>query len=70
VLAFSFQRLTATIPPDATRAAKGGKETLEPPIDLLGGEPEPTPSKFITFAYYNEVIPVKVEGAIRNAYTQ
>jgi hypothetical protein len=46
-----------SIPPDATPTTEGCKAALEPPIDMLDDEPEPTASEFVDFTYYGEVIP-------------
>jgi hypothetical protein len=55
-----------SIPADATLATEGGKEALEPPIDLLDDEPEPSASEFVDFSYYGEVIPAGLERPLRD----
>jgi hypothetical protein len=54
------------MPADATPATEGGKAALEPPIDLLDDEPEPSASELVDFAYYGEVIPAGVERLPRD----
>jgi hypothetical protein len=55
-----------SIPADATPATEGGKAALEPPIDLLDDETEPTASEFVDFTYYGEVIPAGLERPPRD----
>jgi hypothetical protein len=55
-----------SIPAVATPATEGGKETHEPPIDLLDDEPEPSASEFVDFSYYGEVIPAGLERPPRD----
>jgi hypothetical protein len=54
-----------SIPVDAT-ATEGGKAALEPPIDQLDDEPDPSASNFVDFAYYSEVIPAGLERPPRD----
>jgi hypothetical protein len=55
-----------SIQPDATPTTEGGKAALEPPIDMLDDEPEPTASEFVDFAYYGEVTLVGLERPPRD----
>jgi hypothetical protein len=55
-----------SIPADVTPATEGGKAALEPPIDLLDDETEPTASDFLDFTYYGEVIPAGLERSPRD----
>jgi hypothetical protein len=55
-----------SIPAAATPATEGGKEALEPPIDLLDDEPDPSASEFVDFSYYGEVIPAGLERPLRD----
>jgi hypothetical protein len=55
-----------SIPADASLATEGGKAALEPPIDMLDDEPEPSASEFVDFANYGEVIPAGLERPPRD----
>jgi hypothetical protein len=49
-----------------TPTTEGGKAALEPPIDRLDDEPEPTASEFVDFTYYGEVILAGLERPPRD----
>ena len=57
----AFTDQQQSIPADATPATEGGKSAPQPPIDLLGDEPDPSASNFVDFTYYGKVIPAGLE---------